>query len=164
MTRDRDDYQAIVNAPFGALGIRMRGAKLLEIDLLSGAWAPKRGTSRAAAEVASMVEAYLNDPAIPMEPPIETQGTPFQQRVWQRLRQIPVGSVLTYGELARQLSSSPRAVGNACRANPCPVIVPCHRVVSVTGLGGFAGQRQGEKLTIKQWLLSHEGYLLGRLV
>ena len=51
----------------------------------------------------------------------------------------------------------PRAVGQACRANPCPIVVPCHRVVAVKGLGGFAGDRDGRKLAIKRWLLRHEG-------
>ena len=89
-------------------------------------------------------------------------GTEFQQKVWQALIDIPAGEVKTYGALAKELNSSARAVGNACRRNFFPVIVPCHRVVSASGIGGYAGdtldKQQGEInfLQIKQWLLAHE--------
>jgi methylated-DNA-[protein]-cysteine S-methyltransferase len=109
--------------------------------------------------VIQAIQAYLEDPSFRFcfEPLLE--GTAFQQRVWHELLQIPLGHTLTYGQLARQLGSSPRAIGNACRANPCPLVVPCHRVVGKTGLGGFAGKNSGPKLQIKRWLLMHEGGL-----
>jgi len=89
-------------------------------------------------------------------------GTQFQQRVWQALLDIPVGKVLTYGQLATKLHSGPRAVANACRHNPLPVIVPCHRVVSAAGIGGYAGDTETIQnseinfMAIKKWLLVHE--------
>ncbi|MCU7836479.1 MAG: methylated-DNA--[protein]-cysteine S-methyltransferase [gamma proteobacterium symbiont of Taylorina sp.] len=92
----------------------------------------------------------------------QSTGTNFQQKVWQALSQIPVSEVVTYGQLAADLNSSPRAVGNACRKNPLPLIIPCHRVVSVSGIGGYAGdtialqKTEINFLAIKQWLLSHE--------
>lgn len=91
-----------------------------------------------------------------------SQGTEFQQKVWQALLRIPAGEVLSYGALAKRLDSSARAVGNACRSNPFPIVVPCHRVVSASGIGGYAGdtltRKKGEinYLHIKQWLLTHE--------
>lgn len=88
---------------------------------------------------------------------LRASGTPFQMKVWRALSQIPLGQVRTYGELARQLKTSARAVGNACRANPVPLVIPCHRVVSKSGMGGFAGKRKGEPMTVKAWLLKHEG-------
>ena len=60
----------------------------------------------------------------------------------------------TYGDLARLLNSAPRAIGTACRANPIPIIIPCHRVVSATGLGGYSG---GGGLETKTYLLRLEG-------
>lgn len=87
---------------------------------------------------------------------LDLHGTPFQQRVWQALCTIPWGETLSYGELARRLGSSPRAVAGACRANPVPLLVPCHRVTAKQGLGGYMGQSSGEGLAIKQWLLRHE--------
>ncbi len=86
----------------------------------------------------------------------KVEGTDFQKSVWQIISSIKQGETLTYSDIARQLDSSARAVGNACRANPVPIIVPCHRVVSKSGLGGFAGQREGNNVSVKTWLLEHE--------
>ena len=88
------------------------------------------------------------------------QGTPFQKKVWLALQKIPAGQVMTYGELAKQLKTSARAVGNACRANPMPLVIPCHRVVAKSGLGGFSGSQEGAPIKIKKWLLEHEGISL----
>jgi len=84
------------------------------------------------------------------------KGTPYQQRVWKAICAIPAGQVATYQEIAQQLGSGARAVANACGANHLPLLVPCHRVVAKTGLGGFMrGNPKGK--TIKTWLLKHEG-------
>lgn len=83
-------------------------------------------------------------------------GTEFQRRVWRQLMRIPAGSTMSYGELARQLDSGARAVANACRHNPIPLFVPCHRVVAANGIGGFMGETDGKPLQIKLWLLEHE--------
>jgi methylated-DNA-[protein]-cysteine S-methyltransferase len=72
------------------------------------------------------------------------------------MRRISAGTPACYGDLADRLGSSPRAVGGACRANPIPVIIPCHRVVGRNGLGGFMGTTAGRGIEIKQWLLAHE--------
>ena len=66
---------------------------------------------------------------------------PFHRKVWQRLRKIPWGSALTYAEMATAVGSPRafRAVGQACAANPLPIIVPCHRILAQSGLGGFSG-------------------------
>src|ERR1035441_6878767 len=81
------------------------------------------------------------------------QGTDFQKRVWAALQKIPAGQTRSYGQIARELGSSPRAVGQANGANPICLIIPCHRVIGSDGsLTGFAF---GE--TIKRWLLEHEG-------
>ncbi|HHA18422.1 MAG: methylated-DNA--[protein]-cysteine S-methyltransferase [Gammaproteobacteria bacterium] len=88
--------------------------------------------------------------------PLMYAGTDFQQTVWQYLRMIPIGETRTYSEVASALNTSARAVGNVCRANPFPIVVPCHRVVSKAGLGGFAGKIEGHEMTVKQWLLDHE--------
>ena len=84
------------------------------------------------------------------------QGTEYQRKVWDILESIPPGQTRTYGEIAHLLGSSPRAVGNACRKNPVPIFVPCHRVVAAHGAGGFMGKTSGSPLAIKRWLLEHE--------
>ncbi|VAW59333.1 Methylated-DNA--protein-cysteine methyltransferase [hydrothermal vent metagenome] len=108
-------------------------------------------------ETLAQIGRYQQASTFVFELPLDLQGTDFQRRVWSALQQIPAGQTRTYGELARTLQSSPRAVGNACRKNPLPLIVPCHRVVSAQGIGGFAGQRTGQKVDIKEQLLRHEG-------
>jgi methylated-DNA-[protein]-cysteine S-methyltransferase len=83
-------------------------------------------------------------------------GTVFQYRVWQETCRIPFGERISYGKLAQRVSSAPRAVAQALRRNPIPIIVPCHRVVGACDIGGFGGQRRGIMLHIKQGLLQHE--------
>jgi methylated-DNA-[protein]-cysteine S-methyltransferase len=61
---------------------------------------------------------------------------------------------MSYGELARMIDSSPRAVGGACGGNPIPILLPCHRVVAAKGLGGYGGGHQ--QPMVKAWLLGHE--------
>ncbi|CAK7269039.1 hypothetical protein SEPCBS119000_003365 [Sporothrix epigloea] len=79
-----------------------------------------------------------------------SQRTPFEKRVWSLLCQIPAGSVTTYALMARQLGSSPRAVGNALRRNPFAPDVPCHRCVATGGgLGGFKGVGPAKKTVTK---------------
>ena len=110
-----------------------------------------------ARSVAGQLTDYFQNPAVVFNIPLRTNGTAFQQRVWSALRAIPVGETRSYGDLARALKSSPRAVGNACRRNPLPIVIPCHRVVSAAGIGGFSGDTEGENIRIKRWLLTHEG-------
>lgn len=90
--------------------------------------------------------------------PLVLRGTPFQQQVWQIVRNIPYGSTMTYGELAETLGDKKlsRAVGFANGANPIPIIVPCHRVIGKHGdLTGYGGG-----LAMKRYLLQLEGAIL----
>lgn len=149
-------YGAVVGAPFGRLGVRLRDGCLSGIDFLDRRTpmaAPKTDAARA---VCKQLQTYLVDSHHRFRVPLALSGTPFQRRVWRALRRIAAGDVRSYGQLARQLASSPRAVGLACRANPIPVVVPCHRVVAQAGLGGFMGRRGGAALRLKRWLLAHE--------
>ncbi len=85
-------------------------------------------------------------------------GTSFQQKVWKRLQQIPYGEVITYGDLAKELNSSPRAVGMACGTNPIPILIPCHRVIAADGkLNGYSGEGGIET---KAFLLQLENIIL----
>lgn len=87
---------------------------------------------------------------------LQSQGSLFCNRVWTALMEIPFGQVLSYAELARQLGSAPRAVAQACRKNPYPGIIPCHRVVATSGIGGFMGQAHGDFVEFKRRLLAYE--------
>jgi len=86
--------------------------------------------------------------------PLAPRGSGFQQSVFAAMRAIPYGETLTYGEIATRLACPAQPVGQACGANPIPVIIPCHRVLSKTGLGGFSGFGGVET---KIALLQHEG-------
>lgn len=88
--------------------------------------------------------------------PLAPAGTDFQRRVWWALLAIPYGEAISYGELARRVGKprAARAVGAANGANPIAIIIPCHRVVGASGIGGYAGG-----LDIKRHLLALEGAL-----
>ena len=88
-----------------------------------------------------------------------TKLTEFQRKVYEATRQIPRGSVITYGELARRIGcKSPRAVGQALKNNPFAPEVPCHRVIAADGsLGGFFGEKSADALARKRALLESEG-------
>lgn len=91
----------------------------------------------------------------PTSLPLSPKGTPFQTKVWQELQQIPYGETVTYGDLAKRLGSSARAVGNAVGRNPLSILIPCHRVLGADGsLTGYAGG-----LKNKETLLRLEGVL-----
>ena len=83
-----------------------------------------------------------------------TKGTKFQKSVWKELLKIPFGKLVTYKDIANKIGrpNSYRAVGNAVGANPLPIVIPCHRVISKTGLGGYSCG-----INYKVKLLKHEG-------
>lgn len=148
-------YEAVVETPFGAVGIVSQGMQVV-IDLLPEKLEQKPTTQKLAQNIAAQIEAYLKNANSGFNLPIKLKGTPFQRNVWQIIDAIPSGQVLTYSQIAEQLKSSPRAVANACGANFLPIVIPCHRVVAKDSLGGF--MRDAEHgLTIKKWLLKHEG-------
>ena len=156
MTR-HDDYSAVVPAPVGMLGIRMREGRLVGIDFAPATDPPGKAPDEATREVLDQLFHYFEDARWRFDLPLALGGTPFQRRVWEALCRIPTGSTRSYGELARTLDSSARAVGGACRRNPVPIVVPCHRVIAAGGrAGGFMGEREGDALSIKMWLLDHE--------
>ncbi len=149
-------YQAIFIAPFAALGIRAAQGVLTSIDFLPASTPPQAAQDEVSGQVCAQLAAYLSDPAFAFDLPLALDGTPFRSEVWRALCGIPSGETLTYSELARRLGSAPRAVGQACGANPIPIVVPCHRVVAKNALGGFMNHSAGDPLVIKRWLLNHE--------
>jgi len=87
--------------------------------------------------VGEWLNAYFAGKALPL-PPLAAARTPFQTRMRQCLLSIPMGETLSYGEVAKQLGTAPRAMGQALGANPLPLLIPCHRIIAAHGLGGFA--------------------------
>lgn len=146
-----------VSTPFGLIGVCWRDQQLTRVLLapeLTKVRLPEK--TRTPDWLLSDFAAYFADPGYRLHCAIDLAGTSFQRSVWALIAALPSGSPRTYGALAGELASSPRAVGNACRANPIPLRIPCHRVIAADGLGGFAGDRSGRLLEIKRWLLEHE--------
>lgn len=157
LSETHDAVFSIPAMPAGPkLGISLRGDALAAIDFLAASVADKPPLTESAQQVVAELLAYFANPAWKFSLPLADQGTAFQQRVWQALQKIPSGAVCSYSRLAEQLHTGARAIGNACRRNPIPIVVPCHRVVALHGLGGYSGQVTGEQLAIKSWLLAHE--------
>lgn len=144
------------DAGFAALRIDMRGEWLAGIEFLD----EPVDDNTPHHPVRQQIESYLSHSEFHFDIPLFEQGTAFQRRVWQAMREIPSGQTRSYGDIARELKSSARAVGNACRRNPVPLVVPCHRVIGADGLGGFGGDAVGGRTAIKRWLLAHEGVML----
>lgn len=104
---------------------------------------------------------YFENKRTDFEIPLRSKGTPFQEAVWSAMQQVPFGQTRSYGDLALAAGSpgAARAVGQANRNNPFPIVIPCHRIIAADGsIGGYMGQEQGEE-GMKAWLLRHEGVL-----
>lgn len=149
----------VIQAPFGRLAIRVNNDIVCGIDFLTQRTKLRAARTNFSKQIIDELEHYFSDPEYQFSLPVQLSGTTFQKSVWRALQTIPSGTTCTYGELAARLDSSARAVGNACRANPVPVIVPCHRVVAASGIGGFSGSVKGRHIMTKQWLLAHESAL-----
>ena len=158
-TPDEETSYDFFDSPIGPLVIAA------ERDSLAFLMLPKNGKPAHVApawrrvparlrEARAQLAAYFAGKLLTFDLPLAPHGTPFQQSVWQQLRQIPYGDTASYIELARRLGNpnAMRAVGAANGANPIAIIVPCHRVIGHDGkLVGFGGG-----LPAKRWLLDHE--------
>jgi len=120
----------------------------------------KLGGDVAALEQA-LANYFLDATQLPVFPVSLSDLSMHQAKVLMHLSTIPCGQVQTYGQVASLLGSSARAVGRACATNPFPILIPCHRVVAKSGVGGFIGQSVGHSVDIKRWLLAHEGVICG---
>ena len=152
------------NCPAGTLAIQMQGKLLNNFYwLLAPQPLGAIGNSNVTMALAQQMQQYWLTGQITTRFDLLKQGTEFQRKVWHALCQIPAGQTKTYGELARELNTSPRALANACRKNPFPLLIPCHRILAKTGIGGYAGATTGKLVDIKVALLQHEKMLVHEL-
>lgn len=154
-------YYQSYDFPLGKLYLFANDKALVRIEFSQGDLElPKKSSKHSGvlAAAQTQLDAYFASSGKPFkfDLPIEIDGTAFQVRFWQTLVSVPYGKTSTYGELAKQLNSSARAIGGACRRNPIPIIVPCHRVVAQNHIGGFNGAVSGSYLKIKEFLLNLE--------
>ncbi|PLV58366.1 methylated-DNA--[protein]-cysteine S-methyltransferase [Thermotoga sp. KOL6] len=125
----------------GKISVRVENGKVVEIKLGTDEFICPENVKRE-------IEEYFLGKRKDFTFPVEIKGTPFQKRVWAEVRKIPYGQTRTYKEIAAKLNTSPRAVGQALAKNPLPIYIPCHRVVSKSGLGGFSAGLEWKKFLI----------------
>jgi len=157
-------FDAVFHVPFGAIGVRLSNGSIGQLVYLPQGVEALPARSVIAKKLERQLRRYLHNPNAKFDVPLDEAGSPFQQRVWAAIAAIPSGEVRSYGQIARQVGSAPRAVGQACGANWFPLVIPCHRVIAAGGIGGFGGTAPGQEsegdgfhLRVKRWLLSHEG-------
>ncbi len=145
-------YFKSIKSPVGDLTLFADEDALVVLEFGQG---PKGDGSPLLAEAASQLAAYFKGNLKHFDLPLKASGTIFQKSVWKLMREIPYGSTRSYGDLAHDLKSAPRAVGGACGKNPIPIIVPCHRILAANQqIGGFSG---GTGTDTKLSLLRLEG-------
>ena len=155
-------FTAYMSSQVGDLVLEFEGEKLVSLSITDKNTVKTQDSGIAKSEkivnvVLEQLKNYFSS-AIPFSGvSLAPDGTSFQKSVWKELSKIPLSETRTYGDIARKLNSSPRAVGNACRKNPVAIIIPCHRVISAKGIGGYAGETEGKEILLKRWLLNHEG-------
>ena len=158
-----ESYHAKLATPFAVLGIRTVGSHVTDIDYLPRGVATLSPLNALAERTCREIERYLGDPEYVPDLPFQYVGSAFQCEVWRKISAIPAGRTLTYKDVAGALRTAPRPVGGACGANRLPIVIPCHRVISASGIGGFMRGGGEPALAIKRWLLRHEGVPDARL-
>ncbi len=147
--------RSVLESPVGPLTISETDGAITAIS-----WGHRHTATRASVLLRRAVEqliGYFAGELHSFDLPMAPAATPFQRRLRQIMLQIPFGCARSYGALAHELGSGPRAVGMGCGANTIPLLVPCHRVLAAHGLGGYSG---GHGLATKRQLLALEGFPL----
>jgi methylated-DNA-[protein]-cysteine S-methyltransferase len=151
-----DEDFAIIWTPIAKFGIFSIGNVLVKAEWVLDGRKARQPKTEFLAHVVKQINRFWQGYTVFFPIDMLRQGTIFRIKVLDELCRIPVGETRTYADLAAELGSSPRAIGGACRNNPFPLLIPCHRVVSKSGFGGYAGKTDGELLGIKQKLLVFE--------
>ncbi|SRR5579875_60932 len=144
-----------VDGPFGFMTLVERDGAIVALE-----WGGRAGGKPSALLIKAkrQLEQYFARKRTRFDLPLAPDGSDDDKRLWARMTRIPYGRTATYGQLARELGQSPRALGQACGRNPIPIIVPCHRVVASGG--GLTGYSAPGGIDVKRRLLQLEGALL----
>ena len=141
--------QMVYRSPLGPIAVAEEGGMITGLSW-SGRTTEVSALLRAAC---AQLEEYFDGARQVFDLPLE-MGTGFQGEVRRAMAAIPYGETRTYGDLAREIGAPAQAIGQACGANPLPTLIPCHRVLAATGLGGFSAKGGVES---KVFLLKLEG-------
>jgi methylated-DNA-[protein]-cysteine S-methyltransferase len=142
--------QLSFHTPLGALTLSEEDGAIVALDWGFGR---DQGDTDLLRRGRDQLQAYFDGERRDFDLPLAPAGSPYRRRVWTALTKIPFGQTRTYADMASIVGGSPRSVGDANGANPIPIIIPCHRVVAVSGLGGYSG---ADGLATKRWLLDLE--------
>jgi methylated-DNA-[protein]-cysteine S-methyltransferase len=142
--------QLSLHTPVGDLTVSEEDGGIVAIDW---GWGRDQTETPLLVRARNQLHRYFDGELTMFDLPLTPRGTAYRQRVWAALCRIPHGSTSSYGDIARMAGGSARSVGGANGANPVPIIIPCHRVVASTGIGGYSG---GDGLPTKRWLLELE--------
>ena len=145
--------KALYHSPLGTLVLLSNGYALTGLDFAKNQETATEEDAPIFAETRRWLDLYFSGKKPSFTPPLKPQGTPFQQKVWHELLNIPYGATGSYGEIARRVNcGSAQAIGQAVHRNPISIIIPCHRVIGADGsLTGYASG-----LDIKRQLLQIE--------
>jgi methylated-DNA-[protein]-cysteine S-methyltransferase len=142
-----------LHSPIGALSVAEDDGAIVSVDW---GWGRDQDETALLRQARQQLHAYFDAELTIFDLPLAPAGSPYRQSVWRALLAIPYGETRSYLDIARAAGGSPRSVGGANGANPIPIIIPCHRVVATTGIGGYSG---GEGLPTKLALLALENPL-----
>ena len=133
----------MLDTPIGRLGITERDGKIVQVAWVASAGGSPQGAPTPLLDEAKrQMAAYFAGELKEFDLPLDPGGNALERGVFDAMSAIPYGQIRTYGDIANDLGTYGQPVGQACGANPIPVIIPCHRVLSATGLGGlFRGGR-----------------------
>ena len=141
--------RAVLTGPLGPMTLHEGAGRILSLD-----WHAFPGQGSAVLdEAVRQLNAYFAGKLTDFDLPLD-YGSGFQERVARAMAAIPFGQTRTYGDLAKEIGVNAQAIGQACGANPLPILIPCHRVLGATTLGGFSAKGGVET---KVYLLKHEG-------
>ena len=129
--------QLSLHTPIGDISVSEDNGFLVALDW---GWGRNQVRTHLLTEAKRQLHVYFHGALTQFDLPLRPSGTVFQRTVWMRMLKIPYGRTDTYGNIAKRLNSSARAVGNACGRNPLPIFIPCHRVIGAnSALGGYSG-------------------------
>lgn len=142
--------QLSLHSPLGALTVSQEDDGLVALDW---GWACSQHETSLLRQARAQLNAYFDRDLDHFDLPLFPSGSVFRLKVWAALRRIPFGATRTYADIASEIGGCARAVGQANRSNPLPILIPCHRVVARNGIGGFTGEGG---IDTKRFLLNHE--------